>query len=168
MKFFLGIRLPKELEDTCERYRRAFKAPKTISHITVVAPFAWERTLEDLLETLKMNLADTQPFAVKGAGIGSFGTRVLFVNVTLTPELAALQKALVAGLNKEGISVDRHSYNPHITLATRLSTRQFSLYTAKIRDFSPDYVFTCASLSLFEFTDVGRWNECQRIPLLQM
>lgn len=165
MKFFLGIRLPRELEDTYERYRRAFKAPQTVSHITVIAPFTWERTLEDLLETLKMNLADTQPFAVKGAGIGSFGTRVIFVNVTLTPELAALQKALTAGLDKEGISVDRRSYNPHITLATRLSAKQFSVYTAKVRDFCPGYAFTCTSLSLFKFTDVGRWDECHRILL---
>jgi 2'-5' RNA ligase len=51
--FFIGIRLPKELEEVCENYRRTFKAPRTVAHITVIPPFAWEEGAETLQELLK-------------------------------------------------------------------------------------------------------------------
>lgn len=165
MKFFLGIRIPNELEETCERYRRAFKAPKTITHITVVPPFAWDKSAQDLLKLLEMSLTEVQPFEVSGAGIGSFGNRVLFVNVTLSPELDTMQKTLTLGLKNEGISVDSRPYHPHITLATRLDSKHFTKFKEALGDFSPEYSFPFSHLSVFQFTDAGRWDEWQKVPL---
>lgn len=165
MKFFIGIRLPTELEATCEQYRRAFKAPKTVSHITVVPPFSWGRSVQDLIEVLETNLEHVQPFEVFGSGIGSFDTRVLFVNVKLTPELNALQQTLVKELRRQDISVDGRTYHPHITLATRLSPQQFSRYTRKLGDFNPEYAFTCSNLCLFHFSD-GAWTCIYSVNLI--
>lgn len=165
MDFFLGIRLPKEPEEKCEGYRRAFKAPKTVTHITLVPPFTWERDPEELQALLEKSLASVRPFQLSGGGIGSFGTRVLFVNVNLTPELAALQQAVSAVLQQAGIAIDTRPYNPHITLATRIDAKKFTDYKAELGDFNPKYSFLCSHLSLFRFTPERRWQEWRTLPL---
>ncbi|NMB19675.1 MAG: hypothetical protein GX979_02295 [Firmicutes bacterium] len=163
MRYFLGIRLPKELEETCERYRRAFKAPKTVAHLTVVPPFEWEQPAGELFKLLAEALEETKPFAVTGAGVGSFGNRVLFINVNLTPELEAMQKALTLCLKTAGVSVDNRPYHPHVTLATRLTAEEFSRYSRELADFHPEIDFVCSSLSIFEFTKERRWKEAHRL-----
>ena len=120
-EFFIGIRLPEKLEETCEAYRRAFKAPRTVAHITVIAPFSWERSANELHELLKEAVKPIAPFHIRGTGLGSFGTRVLFVKVTPSDELLGLHTALSTNLREAGVKVDRRPYHPHITLATRLS-----------------------------------------------
>lgn len=167
MDLFLGITLPADLEATCEGYRRAFKAPKTIAHITVVPPFTWESRPEELQGLLEKSLGNACPFQVSGEGVGSFGTRVLFVNVDLTPELAALQQAITAALGQGGIAVDARPYNPHITLATRLDARQFAIYKAELSGFFPKYSFVCSHVSLFRFTQEKRWHKWCSLPLHQ-
>ncbi|MDI9459937.1 MAG: 2'-5' RNA ligase family protein [Bacillota bacterium] len=163
--FFLGIRLPKELEETCENYRRAFKAPRTVSHLTVIAPFAWERAVEDLEEVIKTAVGSIPAFEIQGCGLGSFGTRVLFVNVDLSPELQKLHRALAQHLRQEGVSIDRRPYHPHITLATRLSPGQYARCQKELEGFSPHYSFLCEAVSLFEFTAERRWQERVKISL---
>ncbi len=165
MDFFLGIQLPKEFEETCESYRRAFKAPKTITHITVVPPFTWQGASEKLKELLEKSLARVGPFQLSGDGIGSFGTKVLFISVNLTPELSALQQTVAGSLEQAGIAMDTRPYNPHITLATRLDALQFAAYKAKLGDFSPTYSFTCSHLSIFHITAAKRWQEWCTLPL---
>lgn len=163
--FFLGIRLPRDFEETCERYRRAFKAPKTVTHITLVPPFSWDEPKEKLKELLDSTLGKTPSFRVAGSGLGSFGTRVLFVNVDLTPELLALHEGATEALRQAGVVVDTRPYNPHITLATRLDAKTFAKYKAELGDFSPEYSFTCSHLSLFHFTPEKRWHEWYRVVL---
>jgi len=60
--FFIGIRLPKELEEVCENYRRTFKAPRTVAHITVIPPFAWEQSAEELHQLLQSAVRTSLPF----------------------------------------------------------------------------------------------------------
>ena len=103
--YFLGIRLPKELEETCENYRRAFKAPRTVSHLTVIAPFAWERAVEDLEEVIKTAVGSIPAFEIQGCGLGSFGTRVLFVNVDLSPELQKLHRRWPSTLGRKELAL---------------------------------------------------------------
>lgn len=102
---------------------------------------------------------------VAGAGIGSFGTRVLFINVNLSLELKNMQASLAHQLRKKGVSVDKRLYHPHITLATRLRPGQFQRYQAELANFSPDYSFLCSELSVFQLSEEGRWLECGKITL---
>lgn len=164
-EFFLGIRLPRELEETVERYRRAFKAPRTVAHLTVIAPFTWEKNAEELEELLGETLKGVAPLEIRGSGLGSFGSRVLFVNVELTPELQELQRTLTYSLQEQGIAVDKRPYRPHITLAPRLRPQQFAEYREQLADFEPRYSFRCEKLSLFQFRPAWRWEERIQIPL---
>ena len=165
MRVFVGIRLPKDLEATCEAYRRSFKAPKTIAHLTVVPPFVWEDSPENLLRLLASGLKESAPFQVTGSGIGSFGQRVLFINVNLTPELEGMQRALSLCLKSKGVAIDTRPYHPHITLATRLSSQEFNRYRRELDGFHPEVAFTCSHLSIFEFTEERRWQESWSLPL---
>lgn len=164
-EFFIGIRLPEKLEETCEAYRRAFKAPRTVAHITVIAPFSWERSANELHELLKEAVKPIAPFHIRGTGLGSFGTRVLFVKVTPSDELLGLHTALSTNLREAGVKVDRRPYHPHITLATRLSPGQFARCQKELEGFTPTYAFPCEAISLFEFTPDRRWGEQARIAL---
>lgn len=164
-EFFLGIRLPKGLEETCERYRRAFKAPKTVAHITVIAPFTWQEAPEDLVELIRIGLRSGGPFTVQGQGLGSFDSRVLFINVTLSRELQTMQKVLADSLAQQGVSLDRRPYRPHITLATRLTTNEFTLYQEQLAGFSPKYSFSCREITIFQLNRDRRWAEWARLPL---
>lgn len=164
-KFFIGVRLPKELEQTCEHYRRRFKAPRTIAHITLIAPFTWEKSREELVEQLRAATRPLAPFQIAGKGIGSFGTRVIFINVNLSAELNVLQENLTRTLKNEDISHDKRPYKPHITLATRLNGQQFALYREELAGFEPEYFFTCKEITLFQLTPESRWQDCAKIPL---
>lgn len=165
LDFFIGIRLPQELEEICERYRRLFKAPRTVAHITLIPPFSWEKDREELKSVLQKAAHSTAPFQISGSGLGSFDSSVLFINVTLTKELSELQRDLAAGLAAEGISKDKRPYHPHITLATRLNRGQFELYQKQLQDFKPDYAFCCREITLFQFTDKRSWQDCAKIHL---
>jgi len=165
VKYFLGIRLSRELEERCEHYRRLFRAPRTVAHITVVPPFLWNKNPQALEAVLEKALENMKPFDVEGNGIGSFGKRVLFVNVSLSPELQALHKALSQGLKNEGIPVENRPYHPHITLATRVTPEAFARYNETLRDVHFQYSFPITHLSVFHFTPEGRWVEWRKVPL---
>ena len=77
--YFVGIRLPKELEEEWETWRRQFRAPRTVPHITLIPPFQWEQGQEELLDSFRNMLY--QLFGLRRRS-GSFGTAVLFVNVS--------------------------------------------------------------------------------------
>ncbi|NMB00615.1 MAG: RNA 2',3'-cyclic phosphodiesterase [Firmicutes bacterium] len=163
--FFIGIRLPQELEETCERYRRMFKAPRTVAHITLIAPFTWEKSKKDLETVLKMAVRSNGPFHITGSDLGSFGTKVLFINVDLNRELSSLQEALARSLRTEGVLVDDRPYHPHITLATRITSQQFARYKSALEDFKPNYAFRCEEITLFQMTKERRWLDCAKIHL---
>src|SRR5690554_2217654 len=115
--YFLGIRLPGNLEREIEAWRRRFRAPQTVPHITLVPPFQWSATQIDLLHVVTQSSASSLDFAIRGSGIGSFGRAVLFVNVELSHELKSLQETLANALAQYGVARDQRSYHPHITLA---------------------------------------------------
>ena len=98
-KYFLGIRLPQELEEECEAWRRKFRAPRTVAHITLIPPFGWESEETDLLKLLKETVQGIKPFLVQGCGLGSFGRRVLFVNVELNEDFKTAQDQLAKASN---------------------------------------------------------------------
>lgn len=162
-KYFLGIRLPQQLEEECELWRRRFGAPRTVAHITLIPPFTWEST--NLLKLLKRGIGSTQPFLIRGRGLDSFGKRVLFVKVELTQDFGAFQHRLAQGLRRAGIPQEKRPYRPHITLATRLAPSQFDRFSLDVADFKPNYAFQCRGISLFKFTQRDGWQEAAKLPL---
>lgn len=164
-KYFLALRLPSPLEKQCEFWRRKFHAPRTIAHITFIPPFEWELTTENLLKLLGRHTKEMKPFLVSGQGLGSFGKRVLFVNVTLGMDFETMQHKMAEGLDRAGISSERRPYRPHITLATRLTPAIFDQFRAQAAEFVPSYAFQCNNISLFKFSQSGQWEEIAKLPL---
>lgn len=164
-EFFLGIRLSADLEIEIENWRRLLGAPRTVAHITVIPPFTWEGSTRDLITLLEKSAASFEAFGINGQGIGSFGSRVLFVNVTLTNELDRLHSKLIQTLGEKGIIFESRKYNPHITLASRLDQARFGEYKEKLENYTPSYDFLCQAITLFEFTRSQGWQPLTRIPL---
>jgi 2'-5' RNA ligase len=164
--YFLGIRLPRQLENECEMWRRRFRAPRTVPHITLIPPFQWERGQEELLRLIQKH--SVSAFQIEGEGLGSFGTAVLFINVTLNPALDTLQENLSRALQDHGIPKDKRPYHPHITLATRLRPHQFAEYSQALKDYHPQYAFKCSQISLFRLEEHGagkRWVDVKQVNL---
>lgn len=164
-KFFLGISLPETLETECEQWRRRFRAPKTIAHLTVIPPFTWASGLAALTGFLAKTLEQTVPISIEGEGLGSFGTRVIFVKVDSNPELLDLHKTLIQCLESRGIATEARPYHPHITLATRLNPQKFHRYWGELEGFAPQYSFICNALTLFQFQESRGWEKVANIPL---
>lgn len=156
--FFIGIRLPPQLEEEVESLRRRFRAPKTPPHITLIPPFQWEGDYRRLFDDLCDVAGKMPPFTIKAAGLGHFGTGVIFIDVKSSKELTECYDSLHQRLEQEeGASLPPlRPYHPHITLATRLGREQFNTYWQELGGYDPQTEFTCQSLSLFQLFQRGR------------
>lgn len=56
-------------------------------------------------------------FALTLAGVGQFGTRMLWVGVEKSPALLQLQAKVETALQRAGIPPEGRRYSPHVTLA---------------------------------------------------
>lgn len=141
------------------------RLPRQLPTLPLYRPLSAKIPPENLLRLLASGLKESAPFQVTGSGIGSFGQRVLFINVNLTPELEGMQRALSLCLKSKGVAIDTRPYHPHITLATRLSSQEFNRYRRELDGFHPEVAFSCSHLSIFEFTEERRWQESWSLPL---
>jgi 2'-5' RNA ligase len=163
--FFLGITLPGDFTEEVESLRRRFAAPRTRPHITLIPPFRWFGSDQDLEKVILDSLQGCSPFEVTCKGLGRFGRAVIFIDVVLSPELVSLYSNLKEGLKQEGID-DRgkeRPYHPHITLATRLSPGEFERYLEELTDYSPRREFPCYGVALFKMQTQGRFRRWQVI-----
>ncbi len=130
MRLFVAIPLAdavvRELGDVIARLREGESAGPG-SRLRWTAPESWHITLQFLgnatpeqLECLKARLVEVQaaPFPVKLGELGCFDRAgVFFADVTVTPELAALERAVVAATGPCGFAPETRPFHPHITLA---------------------------------------------------
>jgi 2'-5' RNA ligase len=168
--FFVGITLPKDLEEEVERWRRRFAAPQTPPHITLLPPFTWTGSDDDLVKVLTASLQGKTSFPVQVRGLGHFGRGVIYIDVKQSLELTALYDTLRSELEAHGIGdlSKGKPYHPHITLATRLSPERFQAYQEELSGYSPTWGFHCHEVTLFKMLVQGRlrrWLVHRRIPL---
>lgn len=98
------------------------------------APEAWHITLQFLgnadakqLECLKASLGEVRspPAPVQLGALGAFERAgVVFVDVEVRPELAALQQKVIAATAKCGFVPEDRPFHPHITLARAKGRRR--------------------------------------------
>ncbi|NMB12066.1 MAG: 2'-5' RNA ligase family protein [Firmicutes bacterium] len=168
--FFLGITLPEDFTEEVESLRRRFAAPRTRPHITLIPPFKWSGSDQDLETVIHDSLQGCSPFKMTCKGLGRFGRAVIFIDVVASPELMALYSKLKEGLSQEGIG-DRgkdRPYHPHITLATRLSSGEFHQYVEELGDYLPTRDFLCREVALFKMQTQGRfrrWQVAKKVEL---
>ncbi len=130
MRLFVGIPLPDAAAgELAALVRRIQSAIVNTAALRWTTPDSWHITLQFLgsataeqLDCLKSRLAETRTPAVlvKLSELGCFDRAgVLFVDVSVTPQLAALQRSVVASTGSCGFVADTRPFHPHITLARR-------------------------------------------------
>lgn len=169
-EFFVGIMLPDDFAAEVECWRRRFAAPRTAPHITLLPPFQWPGSDEEIIKAISSCLEDISPFLLRTSGLGSFGRRVIYVGVELTAELQHLYERLIAKFAELGVGdlSQGRAYHPHITLATRLSPERYQVYREELSGYSPVRQFICREITLFKMQVQGRrrhWLVHRKIPL---
>jgi len=130
MRLFVGIPLAdaavRELAAVVARLQGG-ESPAREGGLRWTAPESWHITLQFLgnatdeqLECLKARLGEvrSEPVPVQLGELGCFERAgVFFADVTVTPELAALEKIVVASTSRCGFVAETRPYHPNITLA---------------------------------------------------
>ncbi|AFY75830.1 2'-5' RNA ligase [Pleurocapsa sp. PCC 7327] len=134
-RFFIALLPPHEIQQYTRKIQQHFAevynsraAQKSPPHITLQPPFEWEMQDFPKLEQILTEFARTQaPIPMILDGFAAFKPRVIFINVLKTPELLAVQKALMDYLESSLGIVDEKFKNrpfaPHLTVAYRDLTK---------------------------------------------
>ena len=156
-------------QEFVDRYdsRAALKSPP---HITLQPPFAWsDAELPRLAQALEA-IAARQPLVpVTLSGFGAFVPRVIYINVVRSPELLAIQAALLIHLQTTLGLVDRVSqtrpFAPHLTVGFRdLSQQNFQKAWTEFQSRPFEATFTIAQLTLLRHNG-QRWQIHTEFPL---
>ncbi|MGD1106453.1 MAG: RNA 2',3'-cyclic phosphodiesterase [Terracidiphilus sp.] len=130
MRLFVGIPLAdaaaRELAAAVARLQGG-ESPVREDGLRWTAPESWHITLQFLgnatdeqLECLKARLGEVRSAAVT-VQLGELGcferAGVFFADVTVTPELAALERIVAAATSRCGFVTETRTFHPHITLA---------------------------------------------------
>jgi len=130
MRLFVGIALAdgvaRELAELVGRLRRAARGSGA-GGLRWTGPESWHITLQFLgnanheqFDCLNARLGEVRaaPVPARLGELGSFDRAgVLFVDVAVTDELAALQKKVVDATSRCGFVAETRPFHPHITLA---------------------------------------------------
>ncbi|HEY3988404.1 MAG TPA: RNA 2',3'-cyclic phosphodiesterase [Acidobacteriaceae bacterium] len=144
-------------------------------------PESWHITLQFLGSTTPQQYEcitahlrelDYRPIPIQLGRIGTFPRAgILFADVRVTPELAALQQAVTAASAPCGFVPEDRPYHPHITLARRKGKsgdREFRNLQLQINPPPHFSSFTAESFVLYESTptpDGSRYEIRERFPL---
>jgi 2'-5' RNA ligase len=127
-KYFLALVPPEAILEKVQDIKFLIRdqfgvkyALKSPPHITVKMPFNYNEAKEDrLIEKLKEHLIDRSPFPIRISGVGSFGKRVVYLNIPKSPELVGFQEGIKQYCKRELHLADELSdrnYHPHLTVA---------------------------------------------------
>ena len=187
MRLFIGIPLAATTANDLtaavkplQSNRRSTNAPDTLRWSK---PENWHITLQFLgsttsqqYECVVARLREPQQTSVS-IGLGTFGifdrAGVFFVDVRVTPQLLALQKAVTVATAPCGFVPEDRPYHPHITLARRKGKGGGGeLHTLKLQsDRQPDVSgFIASSFYLYESIPTpegSRYEFRERFPLVE-
>jgi 2'-5' RNA ligase len=169
-RFFIALVPPEPIQayartvqqDFWERYRSR-KALNSPPHITLQPPFNWPETnIEPLLTSLKEFSQAWAEVAISLNGFAAFPPRVIYLDVVKSPELMALQTALMTFLETHLKIVDPHSrhrpFKPHLTVAFRdLKPAAFRKAWPEFQDQSVELAFIAQALTLLRHNG-QRWE----------
>lgn len=133
--FFIALLPPTEIQQEITEIKQHFAkvyesraALRSPPHITLQPPFKWEMENVEVLENSLQDFVATQGLIpVTLLGFGAFPPRVIYIKPLKTPELMAIQKALMNHLKTSLGLVDKVSatrpFSPHLTVAFRDLTK---------------------------------------------
>ena len=134
MRLFVAIRFSNEINEALssaistlkQQVRRGnFTRPENL-HLTLAFIGETDR-IQDVKSALTA-AATAQPghFPLALSNTGMFGD-LLWVGVADSPALSALAQEVSAQLRRQGFSIERRNFRPHITLARRIDSKDFQL-----------------------------------------
>ena len=121
-------------------------------HVTLVPPFASDKSTDEIVDILKGILPLLSPFVGKVDGYGSFGNRTIFLRVLPSEDWDNLSQVLAKGLRAmgESVKVDGKKLIPHFTVANRdIPPESFSFMLDKLSSHGFSSNFTVDSVALF-------------------
>lgn len=161
----------RQANDIKEVLRQKFGvkyALKSPPHITLKMPFNYKESKEELLtKRLGEFLKEQLPFSVHITGVGSFGNRVIFLDIKKSPALESLQRSMRSFCKVELNLLEELSdrnYHPHLTVAFKdLKPALFSEMLHEVKSRSVKGEFIAAQVVLLKRID-GRWVFHREIP----
>jgi 2'-5' RNA ligase len=168
-KYFMALVPPAEILERVTAIKEELQqkfgikyALKSPAHVTLKMPFSYNEAKEDFLASrLGEFVKERAGFSVEVNSVGTFGNRVIFLDIVKSLPLESLQSDLRGFCRKELNLVEELSdrnYHPHMTVAFKdLKPAQFRevLEVIKSRSFSAQ--FEVNQLSLLKRTE-GRWK----------
>lgn len=134
-RFFIALLPPQEVQEEANKIKQYFSdvyqshaALRSPPHITLQPPFDWEvKDLPRLLEELHRFSQSHPSIPMTLDGFAAFKPRVIYINVRKTPELLAVQQALMShlesGLNLVHYPSKNRPFSPHLTVGFRDLTK---------------------------------------------
>jgi 2'-5' RNA ligase len=176
--YFIALLPPQEIQDYANEVKQYFSdrynschAQKSPPHITLQAPFEWNREAVEVLEQSLSNFASTHlSIPITLSGFSAFPPRVIYINVVRTGELLSLQADLMNYMMQQLGIVDpiskQRPFAPHMTVAFKDLTKQnFKAAWPEFQDKSVQFEFIAQHLTLL-MHEGGRWNIKSEFPLL--
>lgn len=135
--YFAGISVPEPYSLTIRKMQEVFRdtfgavhALNSPPHITLIPPFrASSDDFDWLINSFCDLLADVDRFPIQISDFGSFGEKVVYVNVCISNHLRDLYERLSEPFEARfpAIEIRSRAFHPHVTLASRdLPPGQFS------------------------------------------
>ncbi|HBQ99856.1 MAG TPA: 2'-5' RNA ligase [Cyanobacteria bacterium UBA11691] len=175
-RFFVALVVPSGFQEEVEQIKQEFsdryqsrKAFNSPAHITLQPPFEWEPgNIQQVEESLEDFVGNTFPIPIQLDGFAAFPPKVIYINVVKTPELMALQSALIHHLQSTLPSIKRSShpsFTPHVTVAFRdLTPKNFRQAWPNFEHRSFQGKFIASSLTLLRHNG-QRWQLFDEFPL---
>lgn len=176
--YFIALLPPQEIQDYANGVKQYFAerynsrhAQKSPPHITLQAPFEWDKESVTVLEECLRNFAHQRPsIPISLSGFAAFPPRVIYINVVKTPELLALQADLMNCMMRELGIVDpmakQRPFCPHMTVAFKdLTKPNFKAAWPEFERKSVQFDFSANDLTLLVHDD-GRWHVSAEFPFL--
>ncbi len=173
--YFIALLPPQEIQDYANGVKQLFAerynsrhAQKSPPHITLQAPFEWDKESVTVLEQSLLNFANQRPcIPISLSGFAAFPPRVIYINVV---ELLTLQADLMNHMMRELGIVDlmakQRPYSPHMTVAFKDLTKQnFKAAWPEFERKSVQFEFSANYLTLL-IHDGGRWHVSAEFPFL--
>jgi 2'-5' RNA ligase len=138
-RIFVGAfptgKIAERIQAVRERYDWK-TAQITASHVTLAGTY-WRSGLataeneHDLITKMQKISCSSKSFDMILGGINSFGRRVVYLEVAMTPELTAVRQQL---LQLVGPDKHRQRWTPHLTLAMRLKQAQVQQMVRELKE----------------------------------
>ncbi|MFB6275341.1 MAG: 2'-5' RNA ligase family protein [Halothece sp.] len=157
------------IKDHFAKVYQSSHAQKSPPHITLQPPFKWAKDQIAQLKTTLKQFSHRQPaIPVTLSGFGAFPPRVIYIHVEKTPEILAVQKALMDHLEQQLDLVDSTAksrpFVPHMTVAFKdLTKSNFRKAWPVYQDKPFNYEFTIHELTLL-LHNGKRWEIEEGFP----